>query len=182
MAAICSAIAATIGALSIAIESPLSRPELFANWWTWWQGDAVGIIIVTPLILSWRIRDPTAWPPHKKIEAVCFGLLLLIASYVIFDSGSGSLVPSPLTFLILPFIIWAAFRFSQCEVTTAIAAACAIAVSLGVALFPDHAEGPDSLIRASDEALYKAKAAGRDRVVISSARKSLPKSTKEMSP
>jgi diguanylate cyclase (GGDEF)-like protein len=47
-----------------------------------------------------------------------------------------------------------------------------ITVSLGIALFPDDAEDTDSLIRAADEALYHAKAAGRDRVMLRSARKS----------
>jgi diguanylate cyclase (GGDEF)-like protein len=46
-----------------------------------------------------------------------------------------------------------------------------ITVSLGLALYPDDADDTDSLIRAADEALYHAKAAGRDRVVVRSARK-----------
>jgi len=41
-----------------------------------------------------------------------------------------------------------------------------ITVSLGVALFPDHAGAAESLIRVADEALYAAKSAGRDRVVV----------------
>jgi diguanylate cyclase (GGDEF)-like protein len=41
--------------------------------------------------------------------------------------------------------------------------------SFGVALFPDHAEDADSLINASDSALYQAKRAGRDCIVTSSA-------------
>jgi len=51
-----------------------------------------------------------------------------------------------------------------------------ITVSLGVALFPDDADDTDSLIRAADEALYHAKAAGRDRVVARSSRRSAPPS------
>jgi diguanylate cyclase (GGDEF)-like protein len=39
--------------------------------------------------------------------------------------------------------------------------------SLGVALFPDHAGEGESLLHAADEALYEAKGAGRDRVVVS---------------
>jgi diguanylate cyclase (GGDEF)-like protein len=41
-----------------------------------------------------------------------------------------------------------------------------ITASFGVALFPDDAEGAQSLIHAADEALFEAKAAGRDRVVV----------------
>jgi diguanylate cyclase (GGDEF)-like protein len=44
-----------------------------------------------------------------------------------------------------------------------------LTASCGVALFPDHAADPQSLLRAADEALYSAKGSGRDRVVISEA-------------
>ncbi len=45
-----------------------------------------------------------------------------------------------------------------------------VTASLGVALFPDHASDPDALTRAADHAMYEAKARGRNRVVVSSAR------------
>jgi diguanylate cyclase (GGDEF)-like protein len=38
-----------------------------------------------------------------------------------------------------------------------------ITISLGVAVFPQHGEEPDVLLRAADAALYQAKHAGRDR-------------------
>lgn len=44
-----------------------------------------------------------------------------------------------------------------------------ITASLGIAMFPDHSEDTDALLRASDEALYAAKGAGRDRVMVSAA-------------
>jgi len=49
--------------------------------------------------------------------------------YAIFGPGIASYIPSlPLTFAILPFIIWAAFRFRQREVATVNALVCAMAV------------------------------------------------------
>ncbi len=39
-------------------------------------------------------------------------------------------------------------------------------LSAGVAAFPDHARSDDELLQAADEALYRAKAGGRDRVCI----------------
>jgi len=40
-----------------------------------------------------------------------------------------------------------------------------ITISLGVAIFPDHATESSALLRCADAALYQAKHAGRDRVV-----------------
>jgi diguanylate cyclase (GGDEF)-like protein/PAS domain S-box-containing protein len=39
-------------------------------------------------------------------------------------------------------------------------------LSLGVAVFPDHGHSGDSVLQAADGALYRAKAAGRDRVLV----------------
>jgi len=50
--------------------------------------------------------------------------------------------------------------------------------SFGVAAFPEHGKTMDGLISAVDAAMYQAKEAGRDRVVVASLRtvdESLPK-------
>jgi diguanylate cyclase (GGDEF)-like protein len=41
-----------------------------------------------------------------------------------------------------------------------------ITVSAGIAIFPEHGENQEELVRAADEALYRAKKSGRDRIVI----------------
>ncbi|MEO6226519.1 MAG: diguanylate cyclase, partial [Thermomonas sp.] len=41
-----------------------------------------------------------------------------------------------------------------------------VTVSIGVATFPDHGAAPDVLMRLADEALYRAKRAGRNRVEV----------------
>jgi len=132
-AALSPTIAATVAVIPLSLGHVLPWPELAWNWWTWWQGDAVGIIVVAPLILSWSTRAPLAWSGKKALEATCFVVLLLAAAWVTFASASPDRVPYPLTFLIAPFIIWAAFRFGQREVATASAAVCAFAVWYTVA-------------------------------------------------
>lgn len=128
LAALACTIAATIAVASLTLEGSVSRYDFFPNWWTWWQGDAAGIIIVTPLVLSWYLREAEPWPPAKILEAACFASLLLFTGSFIFGDDTPYFSPLPLTFAILPFIIWAAFRFSQRVVTTVIAASCAFAV------------------------------------------------------
>jgi diguanylate cyclase (GGDEF)-like protein len=40
-----------------------------------------------------------------------------------------------------------------------------VTASFGVAIFPTHGDGPDALVQAADQALYRAKHLGRNRVV-----------------
>jgi diguanylate cyclase (GGDEF)-like protein len=42
----------------------------------------------------------------------------------------------------------------------------AITISVGMAVFPDHASEAETLVKAADVALYQAKQGGRDRVVV----------------
>jgi len=52
-----------------------------------------------------------------------------------------------------------------------------ITASLGIALFPNHAADADALMRIADEALYHAKGAGRNRVVVGAAAAGKPPAT-----
>src|SRR5213592_4265365 len=129
IAAASATIAATVAAGPLAFVHSLSSPELLWNWWTWWLGDTVGIIVVAPLILAWAVRTRATWTPWKIAEGSLLVGLLSGVMYAIFGPGIASYIPSlPLTFAILPFIIWAAFRFRQREVATVNALVCAMAV------------------------------------------------------
>jgi PAS domain S-box-containing protein len=128
LAALAATIAPTVALLPMALMHPLPGVELFRNWLTWWQGDATGIILFTPLILSWAGPGSVRWTRGKIVEGLAFALLLLAASHLVFSGGSAGSSAYAVTFLIVPFILWAAFRFSQREVITATTAICAVAL------------------------------------------------------
>jgi len=119
--AVGAVIAPTLALLPLAAVHSLPVAELGTNWWTWWQGDACGMLIFTPLILSWSAPG-IAWTGRKVLEAMVFAALLLAAGYVVFTGGAGR------TFVMVPFVVWAAFRFGQREVTTTAAAICGMAL------------------------------------------------------
>ena len=127
IAAASAAIAATVAAAPLALVHSLRPSELLWNWWTWWQGDTVGIIVVAPLVLAWAVRTHPAWT--KIAEGSLLVCLVSGVMYAVFGAGMAPYIRSlPLTFAILPFIIWAAFRFRQREVATVNALVCAMAV------------------------------------------------------
>jgi PAS domain S-box-containing protein len=128
LAALAATIAPTCALLPLGLAHPLPGIELFRNWLTWWQGDASGIILVAPLVLCWALPSGMRWTRARIAEGIGFAVALLAVTHVVFSGGSDGSGAYATTFLIVPFIIWAAFRFSQREVTTATAAICAIAL------------------------------------------------------
>jgi PAS domain S-box-containing protein len=114
-------IAPTLALLPLATLYPLPAMELVANWWTWWQGDACGMLLITPLVLTWSAPGMT-WTREKLLELIAFAALLLAAGDFVFTGSVGR------TFVMVPFIVWAAFRFGQREVTTTSAVICAMAL------------------------------------------------------
>jgi diguanylate cyclase (GGDEF)-like protein len=83
---------------------------------------------VAPLLLTWCSREALHWNARYAYEGLIFVLLLAIAAIVVFGYVAAPLAPFARAFVILPFIMWAAFRFSQREVTTVTAAVCTIAI------------------------------------------------------
>jgi len=128
LAGLAAITAPTLALLPLAVMHPMPASELFRNWFTWWQGDAIGMILVTPLVLSWAAPHPVRWTPARIGEGVALAVLLLVATHAVFSGDAPGGAAYATTFVIVPFIIWAAFRFSQREVTTATTAVCAIAL------------------------------------------------------
>jgi PAS domain S-box-containing protein len=135
-------VAAGIGVSALALGGALPIDSFLPNLWTWWQGDASAMIIVTPLILSWQ---RAGWPrvsPARALEALALGLALSVTAFLVFGGLSPDSASVSLAFLTLPFIIWAAIRYGPRGVTSCTALLCAIAIwhaIRGGGLF-----GPDS--------------------------------------
>jgi diguanylate cyclase (GGDEF)-like protein len=106
-----TSVAATVGALTLVLGGVSRWAGIGWVWSTWWLGDAVGAVIVAPMLLLWSRR------PHRisrtfLAEVVLFLVVLMFASGLAFDPGS-PWAPShvPIEFLCLPPLFWAAFRF-----------------------------------------------------------------------
>jgi diguanylate cyclase (GGDEF)-like protein len=124
-----SCIGAICGVTSLALGGFAQWSYYRAMWWTWWQGDAIGIIVVTPLLVLWSGMPLPRWDLDQIAEAAAVLTLLVTVSLVIFGGLFASVVrDEPVEFLCIPFLIWAAFRFGQREAATALAILAGIAI------------------------------------------------------
>jgi PAS domain S-box-containing protein len=126
-------IAAAVGVATLTIAG-LSPLRSFAfTWGTWWLGDAIGVIEVTPLVLvvAERARAHVGWPDRAAgTEAAVVGAVALGIDLVVFLRPAGSaLAGYPLIFLVLPPIVWAAFRFGPLGASLAGVALSVVAIA-----------------------------------------------------
>jgi PAS domain S-box-containing protein len=122
-------VSATIGNLSLCFGGHAKWSQFWHLWLTWWLGDGSGALVVAPLLLAWGRVSHQEWSSRKVIEGMLLLLSLLVTAMLIFGGwfpGSGK--NYPLGHLALPFLIWAALRFDQRLLTTAIVVLSGVAV------------------------------------------------------
>ena len=123
-----TAIAATIGVSTLVMAGLASTGDASPIWFTWWLGDAVGALVVTPLILLWS-RSPTPrWRQGRGLETVALVACHLVASWVVFGASPTAAANYPLAFLLMPGLLWTAFRFGARATAAAATVVAVIAI------------------------------------------------------
>jgi signal transduction histidine kinase len=120
-----TAISATVGTVSMYAGGVIESSEIPTFWRTWLLGDAAGALIVLPLALTWLGNPKGAWRRLRTFEGFALIGSVTVLSVLAVSSDA------PLTYLIFPALIWAAFRFGPPGVTlsTAITAAFTIGIT-----------------------------------------------------
>jgi diguanylate cyclase (GGDEF)-like protein len=133
-------ISATFGVTSLSLGGFADWTAFGTIWRTWWLGDGVGAVLVTPLVLLWRENPHLTWTRDQLIELVLLFLGLFFTAWIVFGGRFHSEVKNyPLEYLCVPFLIWAAFRFGRRKAATA---SCVLA---GIAIWGTlHGFGPFS--------------------------------------
>ncbi len=107
-------LSATAGTATLLFAGNASWSDTTAIWLTWWMGDAVGALVVAPMLVLWSRSLQFFQRPHRPIEtAILLALLVLISQAVFGDWHPFLQNDYPLEFLTIPVLIWAAFRIGQ---------------------------------------------------------------------
>ncbi len=84
-------ISATWGNIALILFHMISAGELFFNWWNWWVGDTIGVLLFAPLslmVLEWK--NPL-W--KSRFKTVAFPSLMITAGIIaafVYVSGTES--------------------------------------------------------------------------------------------
>jgi len=107
-------IGATIGVAGLCLHNLAQWPQFGFLWWTWWLGDAFGVLVIAPAILCLARWRPGRLHAGRSAEAALFFALLAGFGWLIF----GGMAPLeahhyPLAHLLLPLCFWPAFRLGR---------------------------------------------------------------------
>jgi PAS domain S-box-containing protein len=128
-ACVSTASSATIGVASLTLGGVQPWSNFASLWSVWWLGDAMGNLVVAPVLLTMA-----TWLPfrslHRTAEAAALAFGLVAVGLIVFngpkpsDSAHYSFV-----YTIFPFVVWAALRFGQQGTTIVTCVASVFAIS-----------------------------------------------------
>lgn len=109
-----TAVSATNGVTVLAVSGEIDWSGWSDDWLLWWFGDAIGALLVAPVILIWvaRVRQNETF--ERRVEGLALAVLLIAVSSWVFIGGSWKY-----PYLIFPLLVWASLRFGVVGSATA---------------------------------------------------------------
>src|SRR6266480_5593543 len=111
-ALVSTTLSATIGIASLWASGVVQQDTLKHLWFVWWSGDALGDVLVAPLLLTWARATR---PVGRWSEAAALVVLLVLLTAVLWRS------PITYVYAVFPVVVWAAVRFGPRGSATATA-------------------------------------------------------------
>ncbi|MFE9020397.1 MASE1 domain-containing protein [Streptomyces sp. NPDC007808] len=121
-------LSATVGTAVLMGSDALGTDDFWPTWAVWWTGDAMGVLVIAPLLLAARgARWPRGVPALRWAEAVALVTGTAAVSWLATHSAIN------LLYLVIPCVIWAAFRFRLAGAAPCVLIASVIAIQAGAA-------------------------------------------------
>jgi signal transduction histidine kinase len=119
-AAVAALISAAFGPLSLQLGDVISADAFGQVFRTWTLGDAAGVLLVAPLLLTWSNADLRGLRRRALVE----GSVMLVVLVALAELPPQRDVP----YIVFPVLLWAAVQFGPRGAATAVFIACAISV------------------------------------------------------
>jgi len=119
-ALVAALVSAAFGPISLRLGDVISADELGRVFRTWTLGDASGVLVVAPVILTWATAGLSGIRRRELVEGAVVLVLLV---------GLAELAPQrDVPYIVFPMLLWAALRFGPRGAAAAILVVCSITV------------------------------------------------------
>ena len=131
----------TFGCTTMYLCGFIDGNNYVVSWLTFWLGDAMGVLVIAPLLLLWLehwfskrnhqasklsnsvVQRPSRSLVQPKLEAIIWAFSLIGVGMVAFGFGY------PVEYLLIPLLVWSAFRSKQRFTAIAIFLVAALAIA-----------------------------------------------------
>lgn len=104
-------VGALVGSAGLLLMGPVNATEWALHALRWWMGDALGILLATPLILSWRQKLQRSTTQQRIPEGALAYVLTFVACLAIFSDWHTNLLdPVANAYWTFLFITWVGVR------------------------------------------------------------------------
>ncbi|WP_447003089.1 MASE1 domain-containing protein [Saccharothrix isguenensis] len=134
------AVSATVGSGALLLTGVIDGAGFWSTWAVWWTGDALGVLVLVPIVLAFRTVRLRNHPARRWVEAAA---LVACTTTVMAVATTHDL---RLMYLVFPFLIWAALRF-QHPGTTPCALIATTLAARGAAMSSGPFAGLDLFVR-----------------------------------
>lgn len=128
---------AMIGTFALYGSAAIPFDAILKTGVSWLVGNAVGILLFTPVMLSLKRWSRPVFSAEKALEVVIFLVGTVGVIFLLQVQYFSSTIQRALPFLILPFFLWLAFRFQLAVATVGV-----LMVSLLAIYFTVQNQGP----------------------------------------
>ncbi len=128
-ALLASVVSATVGTSSLVITGAAAMSGFGSIWLTWWLGDSAGVLVFTPLLLTWCRHCPVRWHPARLAEGLLLLVTLVVTVQLVFGGWfSFASKHYPLSFIPISVLLWSALRFGRHGATAGTALTAVFAI------------------------------------------------------
>jgi diguanylate cyclase (GGDEF)-like protein/PAS domain S-box-containing protein len=115
-------VSATIGTTILLLSGSITAGSFMSTWSVWWAGDALGVLVIAPLLFTlWtRSGSPLTWRSRGEFAGLL--VFLGIVTFVVFRGGLQD------KYLVFPLLGWVVWRFGQRGAASSALLVCALAV------------------------------------------------------
>ncbi len=106
-----SLVSALIGTSALYFQGLFEVSEYLQRFVSWWVGNLVGILLFTPFILSFQEKIVRKVTKANIYEMVFFAVAIGTIIFILKNEYLRNPLQQAIPFLVLPFLLWLAFRF-----------------------------------------------------------------------
>ena len=105
-------VSSIVGVIGLATAGLIPWALYGQVWFTWWLGGVAGVLILTPVLLTLFVRSVRKRKPRSLVESALLFTALVAVGQLTFDYWFPENPIRSQVYLIIPFLLWSAFRYS----------------------------------------------------------------------